>query len=679
MLVNKRIVVVLGAGRSGTSLLMNLASSLGVSVSGDLVGPNETNKKGAFEDTNILKKSRSILRYFNRNGSALSFLPMPDNWLDSQFTKDSREILQAHVESEMRRSHFWGFKEPVTAKLLPLWKRIFKDLDVHPLYLVSLRRPSEVAESFKKAYGVPAEISSLIWISRYTDAILNAGSELYIYDYDDWFSKTDQTIERLAGDLDVPLSPVDKSQCRAIIDGSLRTAVANDDSDREAADLYKAIQLYANSEITLEELIDFASRSREYLSRYDFLQFSVDSLGKKADDLFQKLSVERKRNGELRRLNRDVALKQSDPFLYIRRKRKVSFSEGWGVVAGVASFKAREDVFRESIESVKDQFDHIYVYLNGYGEVPEFLKSSKFSVFLSEDFVDLSANGKIFSLSDVGSCYFFTLDDDILYPPDYVSVMVDTLRKYNDNVGVSVHASILPEYPEWYYERYAMYPFQKELNSDRFVNLIGSGTFAFHTDRLKVTSEDFFPDVMVDLRFSILAKQQGMPLVCVARPEYWLKALVQGEGLYQDFLFKKTIHTEQVIAHAPWGFSIYSDIVLNSVGETFEHKDDYLLSAELYDQEFIKGVREGFVPENWLETKLYRSKVEEREFAKQPMAKYKLVKRELAKYKKNEEKLKKIQRSRVYRLSLYIAKAIKNPFWDAFRLPLNVIRLVVRK
>ena len=157
-----------------------------------------------------------------------------------------------------------------------------------------------------------------------------------------------------------------------------------------------------------------------------------------------------------------------------------------------------------------------------------------------------------------GGRYYFTIDDDIVYPRDYVEKMVGCLKKYKNKAAVAVHGAIFPDPIEFYYERVKGYPLRKELERDTFVSLIGSGTLAFHMDSIDLHFLDFFPLVMNDLRFSYLAREQGVPLVCIKRPEGWLQPIECGENtLWERFQRRDDVHTAHVIKYGPWnsGFS----------------------------------------------------------------------------------------------------------------------------
>jgi hypothetical protein len=308
------------------------------------------------------------------------------------------------------------------------------------------------------------------------------------------------------------------------------------------------------------------------------------------------------------------------------------------IIGGVASFPKRVRIFEKTVNSILPQLDHLYVFLNNYDEIPDYLKIPKITVFRSQDFEDLSANGKIFYLDKLKSCYFFSLDDDILYPKNYVTTMLESLKKYKNKVAVTVHGSILPEKVNWYFERYDLFPFQHKLETDKFVNLIGSGTFAFHTDTLKTTFENFYPDVMVDLNFSILARRQKVPLVCIARSKRWLKALVKGDGLYQKFTKAETIHTVVARELNPWTYADYSNFIMPLMKSIFHGYKKTDLIAKKLDVDFFEAYESGTIPVSWQPSRLYHQKVKEYNILSEPLQKYRELERDYKLLLNSQEK-----------------------------------------
>jgi hypothetical protein len=93
------IVVVLGSGRSGTSLLMQVLASLGMRVSAELIEARRDNPQGFFEDAPIVRAQADLLRGLN----AWPFHPLPDDWLDAPATASAAEALRGDVTSAIDR------------------------------------------------------------------------------------------------------------------------------------------------------------------------------------------------------------------------------------------------------------------------------------------------------------------------------------------------------------------------------------------------------------------------------------------------------------------------------------------------------------------------------------------------------------------------------------------------
>ena len=253
------------------------------------------------------------------------------------------------------------------------------------------------------------------------------------------------------------------------------------------------------------------------------------------------------------------------------------------VTVCVTSFPPRENNLKLCIDSLYKQADLICVYLNDYIKIPDFLKKPNIITYLSSDYINLSANGKIFFLDAITNGYIFTVDDDIIYPSDYVSKCIQCIQKYNREAAVCVHGSIFPETFNWYYERTAIFPYQSSLIRDTFVHLPGSGSFSFHKNTLPCCQEQFLPLTMVDLTFAILCRINQVPLVCIERPQGWL-TITEPDGLYQIFTNKITHHTRYAKQYVPWSFEDYSRYTLKLVNKLLDEGID----PEDLDEEFIQ-------------------------------------------------------------------------------------------
>ncbi|MHC1733544.1 MAG: sulfotransferase [Bacteroidales bacterium] len=192
----KRAVVVLGAGRCGTSLLMQILNRLGMRVSGRLVPPKAHNAGGPMEDVEIAQIYDEVI--LKQVGSTRT-LPFPDNILPEDVYKFGGKALADIVTRNVSSSQqLWGFKDPFTSCLLPLWYKVFNVSGVVPVFILSVRNPASSVLSREKHFGVNSSLGELAWLVNYVDALRYTSLDLFIVHYEDWFSRPLEQVSALA-------------------------------------------------------------------------------------------------------------------------------------------------------------------------------------------------------------------------------------------------------------------------------------------------------------------------------------------------------------------------------------------------------------------------------------------------------------------------------------------------
>ena len=108
-----------------------------------------------------------------------------------------------------------------------------------------------------------------------------------------------------------------------------------------------------------------------------------------------------------RPLHEDLSIAQLDP-----------------IICGVASIPERSENLRQTIESILPFVDELHVFLNNYPATPKYLQNPKISVYRSQDYHDLGDAGKFFTVGKKRG-FYLAIDDDIIYPEDYVWKLVN--------------------------------------------------------------------------------------------------------------------------------------------------------------------------------------------------------------------------------------------------------------
>lgn len=194
------VIVVLGSGRSGTSLLMQVLAVLGMGVSEELIQARRDNPEGFFEDAPIVRIQADLLRALG----AWPYHPLPADWLELPATAAAREALRTVLGRRLGLDNLWGFKDPRTAAFLPVWQQLFAEEGLMPKYILALREPGSVIRSFMRAYDTPPEVAERVWLQRVCDALWHTRGECHIVHYEDWFRRPRDVAEGLARHTGLP-------------------------------------------------------------------------------------------------------------------------------------------------------------------------------------------------------------------------------------------------------------------------------------------------------------------------------------------------------------------------------------------------------------------------------------------------------------------------------------------
>jgi len=151
--------------------------------------PTVFNAKGYFESKEISRIQDAILQTMGMTWqtSAL-FVPFPSNWWRSVAVQEYKNQLAEIVRSELTRNNgLWGFKDPRTARLLPVWMELVEEQHIDASFVLATRHPVDVAKSLFSREQVDPLLSELLWLEHNADAVLAAGERIAaVVDYDAW-------------------------------------------------------------------------------------------------------------------------------------------------------------------------------------------------------------------------------------------------------------------------------------------------------------------------------------------------------------------------------------------------------------------------------------------------------------------------------------------------------------
>jgi hypothetical protein len=234
--------------RSGTSLCSHILSTLGIDMATE-IGARESNEKGHWERLEILDFQDRILRLFNRDYYGLYHdFALPSGWWADPRVREIEVEIANFVSGCLDKNEVFGFKDPRTSKLLPMWAQIFRKLNLRPRYIFCVRSPGEVARSLECRDGLSREIGEYRAITYIFDVLRNISlQDLCIIDYESWFVDPIRNLDKICEFLQFEPSISGTeivSAVRRIIDPSMNHSARRsvDISNDFISELYKQIQ-----------------------------------------------------------------------------------------------------------------------------------------------------------------------------------------------------------------------------------------------------------------------------------------------------------------------------------------------------------------------------------------------------------------------------------------------------
>jgi hypothetical protein len=215
----QRVIVVLGAGRSGTSAITRGLQALGVELGDQLRPGGGKNPTGFFEDESLLKINKRLRKALGLRADSVSLIE-PQQWQTSAvqaFQQEARETLRRRFGPYS----LWGYKYAGTLRLLPFWHVVFHSLDLDVRYVMAVRNPMSVARSRAKLnpHRGTQEKSDLEWLVNVVPYFREVRERPFIVvDYDLIMADPVPQLERIATALDLPITATTKAAIQEYAD-----------------------------------------------------------------------------------------------------------------------------------------------------------------------------------------------------------------------------------------------------------------------------------------------------------------------------------------------------------------------------------------------------------------------------------------------------------------------------
>ena len=259
------------------------------------------------------------------------------------------------------------------------------------------------------------------------------------------------------------------------------------------------------------------------------------------------------------------------------------------IVVNVASYKRTESLIR-TLESIINQCDEINVALNDHymEEIPDFLHHKKINLFFTDN--SIGDAFKFLNLEKVDG-YYFSIDDDLIYPPTYVSDTIKRCKEFNNKKVVTYHGRNFSSFPISSYYRSASerYACLTKVKNDVKVQFGGTGVMCFHTSLIKIPIDYFKNANMADVWIGKYCIENNIEIICLKHDEGYIKYIPQKSTIYNEESKSDKIQTDLVNGlFAPK--IVETKIVDQNFKKQIEFKNSIVLTQKQINYEKINSI-----------------------------------------------------------------------------------------
>src|SRR6266513_343879 len=202
----RKVVVILGMHRSGTSALAGALAQMGVDFGKHLISPSRHNPKGYFEHPEIVALHDELLCALGSRWD--DYLPLPSSWTETEVAREIRSSVLGILKRDFGEASLFGVKDPRLCRLMPLWFPIFETLPAEPHFVLTIRHPWEVAESLRKREDLEPSKSFLLWLEHTLQAeSFSHGYKRAFVPFNEVLDDPLAVMARLQRDFELPVHP----------------------------------------------------------------------------------------------------------------------------------------------------------------------------------------------------------------------------------------------------------------------------------------------------------------------------------------------------------------------------------------------------------------------------------------------------------------------------------------
>lgn len=289
----KRLIVVLGMHRSGTSAITKSLELLGVNLGDNLYPASFDNPKGFWEDQECIAINEQLLNHLGSGHDRLN-LAWDAISADSKISQLRLTAIHLIARKLSISGGIWGFKDPRMCRLLGFWKDVFLSLDCEVSFVIAVRNPVSVAISLAARNDIAAEKAYFLWLQHVLPTLnFMMGTRRIVVDYDELMANPYSQIIRMSNRLGLSCpdanSPAVKNFENIFLQNELRHSnyseadlALDSRASTLVARLYTLLHRLATDQVSLEDSKTQAiirvinERLKIALPAFDYINFVED-------------------------------------------------------------------------------------------------------------------------------------------------------------------------------------------------------------------------------------------------------------------------------------------------------------------------------------------------------------------------------------------------------------------
>ncbi|MFZ5791297.1 MAG: sulfotransferase family protein [Pseudomonadota bacterium] len=197
----RKMILVAGMHRSGTSALTRVLSLLGCDLPAHLIPPQPTNPRGLWESEIVTALDDEILESCGTRWD--DWRAIERGWFGSESAGRFRARAVDILAAEYGAFSLGLLKDPRICRLLPFWLDAVRARGAEPAIVLPLRHPLEVCRSLARRDGLDSSQARVMWLRYTLDAELHSRALPRVFTtyeglLEDWRSVADSIASRLA-------------------------------------------------------------------------------------------------------------------------------------------------------------------------------------------------------------------------------------------------------------------------------------------------------------------------------------------------------------------------------------------------------------------------------------------------------------------------------------------------